>query len=150
MRKITFRGKRVDNGEWVEGDLLHANNIIAILIYGCAFEVDPETVGQYTGLTDKNGKHIFEGDIVKDDKLDYRILGDNGEGNRSGISVVKFGLHEVPSDDPFCWGNAYGFYFDGETIYPTPSQYKPYDKDSQFEFEVIGNIHDNKEILDVE
>ena len=66
MREILFRGKRVDNGEWVYGDLQHDYNgePRCISDYCGANPVDPSTVGQYTGLKDKNGKRIFEGDIV--------------------------------------------------------------------------------------
>ena len=98
MREILFRGKRVDNGEWVEGclslhlidgDLSRKQKKAFITydamddygkVYRYTYEVIPETVGEYTCIEDKNGKRIFEGDIVlcesgdKKDYLDYRVL----------------------------------------------------------------------------
>ena len=136
MREIIFRGKRVDNGERVEGFLFNYDGEYCIQLEGiecddyglyprCYAEVIPETIGQYTGLTDKNGNKIFEGDIVEGL---YYTAEDGGYG------VVAFydGAFEVVGS---CDNNVVGTFHENY-----------YGKD----FEIIGNIHDNPELLEGE
>lgn len=128
MREILFRGKRKDNGEWVEGYLFYIEKYNQCLIgnydhekgYYDDCEVDPETVGQYTGLTDQNGVKIFEGDVVKHETMfDKRIY------------PVVF------DDGAFC-------YFCDRNAFPF-ADYE-FGIDSEW-VEIIGNIHDNPELL---
>lgn len=145
MREILFRGKRIDNGEWVEGYIYeHEPPLIAIVpedyvpelskwyILRTAFadwnlprqvefiEVDPSTVCQYTGLTDKNGKKIFEGDILK-------VWRDGS----CRTFCVKWRETGVPM----------------YILYPQPinEDFWHCRSDMQMAWEVIGNIFDNPE-----
>ena len=123
MREILFRGKRIDNGEWVEGFLMKISSMPFILVQNPSgtvlwFEVDPKTVGQFTGLTDKNGKKIFEGDILKyNNKIGY-----------VNYSKGCFSVHDIDSEN-------------NPAIDIVMFEY---------EVEVIGNIHDNPELLEGE
>ena len=126
MREILFRGKRTDNGTWAYGYLFCVWER-TYLCWGTTNdvpnmkEVIPETVGQYTGLTDKNGKRIFEGDILGS-RYNY-LSPDN-----VAVEVVKW----------FC--NSWVIQ-EGDRM-PTmleEDEIMPYS-------EVVGNVHDNKEL----
>lgn len=121
MREILFKAKRWRDGKWVYGDLNNLQDSVIIHWYnnGCRVsdEVDPSTVCQYTGLTDKNGKKIFEGDVVRRE-TDY------------------YGKHKV-YDEPVVWEDDIEKGFLGE---PYTSGYCIHGGN----WEVIGSIHDGE------
>lgn len=120
MRKIIFRGKRTDAGEWIYGDLLTSNGTECEIsdwndaVYS-RYDVDPDTVGQFTGLLDKNGKEVYDGDIIKDE------LGLIGQ---------------------ICWDEGYLQWF---TLYGSG---EPDFCASWHPCEVVGNNFDNPELME--
>ena len=141
MREILFRGKRLQGGEWVEGYFFKsdinkkeresgkATMIFTpdcdtfIMVPEChnSFMVVSDTVGQYTGLKDKNGKRIFEGDICRN--------------TRTG-EIVSVKWHGTMAGYVWNKRRADGFLFDFGELFRACDKY-----------EVIGNIHDNPEML---
>lgn len=145
MRTIKFRGKRADNGEWVYGDLLrlgggciiyfgsktetqtpdipNSSPVAVELFYDEIAVVIPDTVGQFTGLTDCNDKEIYEGDIL--------VYG----GQCKHVVEFKHGMSGYELADG--WFVGYG----GNSNFT----FNPFDKSK--EHEVIGNIHDNPGLM---
>ena len=132
MREILFRGKRTINGDWVYGDFVHGNERKSlrdsIFVYDSEtqsfndYEINPSTLGQYTGLTDKNGKRIFEGDIAK-------VL----QGKDKDIAYVGFE------------NGAFMLYPKTGNIYERTLWEYWY---NDWDVEVIGNVHDNPDLLE--
>lgn len=143
MRTVKFRGQRIDNGEWVYGylyqlpllngvdgmmilttDNYHEDNSIdpkyhlSFTLWIDLFPVKPETIGQFTGLKDKNSREIYEGDIVKCGNFVYQVV---YEGER----FASFTLHR--KEDMF-------LHYFGEAM-------------EAKDCEVIGNIYNNPELL---
>lgn len=152
MREILFKGKCIDEtclkGKWLEGDILHdgvvgkyyintgkcLNESDSVgeegLLQFVAYEVDSETVCQYTGLTDKNGRKIFEGDIVKD------VLSPI-------VGIVRYGRYRNTFNEDG-YGGHVGFYVEWK------EKRDLLRKDLVYwinESEFIGNIFDNSELI---
>ena len=165
MRDIIFRGKDKDDGKWYEGayrrydDTTYCfkedydrnpENTHHTIIFSrmtdwglpnqhLQAEVIPETVGQYTGLQDKNGKRVFEGDICRVVYLDKQCSPsyEHYEGEFELIEEVVF------KNGTFCFETD----CEGIAMY-RPIGFEIYEKQRIKWFEVIGNIHDNPELLD--
>ena len=139
MREILFRGKRLDNGEWVEGSLISFDCKSKVIFPSgskvympqgknvfCStecYDVSHATIGQYTGLKDKNGKRIFEGDIVSFKRV-----------NSLGYTTNRIGVVR--------------YYYELPIFYIMATTGDAWDWCDCEEIEIIGNIHDNLELLE--
>ncbi len=150
MREILFRGKRIDNGEWIEGYYLVAAGMAFISAFGIRepIQVDGETVGQFTGLTDKNGKKIFEGDIIRyADEYEYRMYLESLECPEEYEGVDFSNLWTV---DEVIYGIKVGYpAFDLRKHDFESNGLSELHESCNYFYEVIGNIHDNPELLEV-
>jgi uncharacterized phage protein (TIGR01671 family) len=127
-REILFRGKRLDNGEWVYGYLVVIDGVAHIteniFTFNFFMKVDPATVGQFTGLRDRNGTEIYEGDVV----FHHR--------------------HKIKAY--WEWHSDHACFVGREISYDEPLISRYYIRLDEPDLEVIGNIHDNPEHLEVE
>ena len=134
MREILFRGKRKDNSEWEYGSLVQLNTVNGIeytivMPENFSVEVAPETIGQYTGLKDKNGTKIFEGDIVEsrasENKEDWKYW-----------QVIFY-------DGSYCFEREFK-----KRKYKHEQNLLCENEVSLYGLVVVGNIHDNPELLE--
>lgn len=154
MRDILFKAKRVDNGEWVEGLTLQRSTSVDpqhkkyIFLtpngYSFPLKVKLETICQYTGLTDKNGKKIWENDITK-------LVLPDGEVRYFKVSfkkVVRKVLCHPDFDDDVAKVelNAICFEWNGYELFPCVDENGVSDVSKM---EVVGNIFENSELLEV-
>lgn len=121
MREIKIRGKRLDNGEWMYGDLLHLVDGVYISNDNGnnMAQVDPDTVGQYTGLKDKKGKEIYDGDILAHNGEPFGYVVD-------GVRGYCFDVIHFSPEYEESW-SLYGVVIN----------------DFNGEVEIAGNIHDS-------
>ena len=140
MREILFRGK-TELGKWIEGDLLQylgygKVHIVQHHLGAGGQEVIPETVGQYTGLTDKNGKKIFEGDILQ-------VITGDGWSCPKGTKVYYEVVFTEFNPENATWSEYIGYMAKMErgALRSLANVIRRYDA------VVVGNIHDNPELL---
>lgn len=138
-REIKFRGKRLDNGEWVIGLLVKMWGEWHIIDWddeNTAYPVHPDTIGQFTGVKDKNGTRIFEGDVIEcldifDDPIRHRVEFRPEKG--------YFALFLIKGGDP--WAIKVGNPDVGYICQSDIDRWSKY---------IVGNIHDNPELLETE
>lgn len=143
-REILFRGKSIQNGKWLYGNIQIPEapyDEYFMWDNGWQMQVDPDTIGQYTGLIDKNGKKIFEGDILRfkvpNGTIRYFVVEWASEDR-----ILRPLSNFVPDGNPFRI-SGWCFNWEGHRLYPSVIDGVP---DNEV-MEIVGNIHDNPELI---
>lgn len=147
-REIKFRGKRLNNGDWVCGDL-HLNTPHPHIHFGFddRAKIYTNTIGQFTGLLDKNGKEIYEGDIVCANHFFVRYDGYTPKPIRNAYNI-EIDQKGLVTSVLYSRNYAIEFYPNKGWIMRNGSdQHRMHSIKGEAYIEVIGNIHDNPELL---
>ena len=147
MRTIKFKAKRLDNGQWVTGDLAHSLdgkiNILGFVEeddgrigFTGAYQITPNTVCQFTGFLDKNGKEIYEGDVLRSDEYPYSCLED---GERDNYYAVVYYCEEGA-----CFGTVTAKNPSSDVGGISDGILDDVEREKMKKFEVVGNIHEEK------
>ena len=143
MRTIKFRGKKPTNGVWVYGSLVYSNEIQAAIYFQTGrglvksmewVYVNPETVGQFTGFLDKNGKEIYEGDVLRSDEYPYSCIGDKKRDNY--YAVVYY------CEEGACFGTVTAKNPSSDVGGISDGILDDVEREKMKNFEVVGNIHE--------
>ena len=145
MRKIKFKGKSLINGQWVSGDLTHSLdgklNIFGFVEeedgkigFTGAHKIDSTTLCQFTGFLDKNGKEIYEGDVLRSDEYPYSCIGDNRRDNY--YAVVYY------CEEGACFGTVTAKNPSSDVGGISDGILDDVEREKMKNFEVIGNVYD--------